>query len=383
MAGAKSGWPAVWAGLLLAMVASVATLAGDEEPAADDNPYLPREGLTAEALRDFVQRMQDAPKTVQTQPGFAEAIEVAVDRILAANPSDELKAFAISNKLIALHRAAMYGDEEAQKKLSKLIDEARELEKKGLKDKEFAKLVEFFELERRAMDASLNAKTEDLPKTLEELKKYFAGEEELGTRHLRMASTTVKIINRLADDELAQRSYKEFGELWAKSQEYELSKYGKRIAKGTRKKTPEMVGKPMPIVGTTHDGKPFDIQELNGKVVLVDFWATWCGPCRELLPDLAKLYEEYHDRGLEIVGVSIDEERETLSAFVEESNMPWPTLFDTDESDPEKHPIADQYGVHGIPTLFLLDREGKVVAKNLTGEELAKKVEQMLNSKGK
>jgi thiol-disulfide isomerase/thioredoxin len=367
-----------WVGsLAVVILAAVLAFADDDDEAKpQDNPYLPRAGLSADELREFIERMQRAPKTVQLQAGFAEAIGVAVDRLLAAKPTDELRAFGLANKMQALHVKAMHDDEAAQKKLMELVKEA-----KDTKDKELAKAVEFYALEGRALDAGLNAKTEELSSTLEQLKKFFAAQPELDQRHLRLASATVKIINRVADDELAQKSYKEFGELWAKSQELELKRYGQRIAKGTRKKAAEITGKPMPLSGTTHDGKPFDVAVYRGKPVVVIFWATWCGPCRELMPQFKAIYEHFHADGLEIVGVSKDEDRDALAAYIDEQELKWPNLFDTDAANPETHPISEKYGVFGIPTTFLLDREGKVVAKDLHGQALADKVEELLDGK--
>ncbi|MEX2142203.1 MAG: TlpA disulfide reductase family protein [Pirellulales bacterium] len=369
-------WSAVIGSLAVVLVSAMLALADDDEPKPEDNPYLPREGLTAEELRQFVDRMQRAPKTVQLQPGFTEAIGIAVDRLLAANPSDELRAFGLTNKMQALHRSAMHDDETAQKKLMQIVKESQDA-----KDKELIAAVAFYRLEDRALDAGNNAKTEELPAVLEDLKKFFAAQPELDRRYLRLASATVKIINRLADDELAQKSYQEFGALWAKSQELELSRYGKRIAKGTRKKAPEVVGKPMPITGATHDGKPFDVAQFRGKPVVVVFWATWCGPCKALMPEFKAIYEHFHGDGFEIVGVSKDEDQEALAAYLEEEQIPWPNLFDTDSANPEMHPIADKYGVHGIPATFLLDREGEVIAKDLHGQALADKVEELLDGK--
>jgi len=77
----------------------------------------------------------------------------------------------------------------------------------------------------------------------------------------------------------------------------------------------------------------------------------------------------------------MDDDRDALAAYIEEQKLPWPTLLDVDANDSEKHPIADKYGVHGIPTTFLLDREGKVVAKDLHGEQLAEKIEEVLAGK--
>jgi thiol-disulfide isomerase/thioredoxin len=369
-------------GVLLVSVAFVLA-ADDDEPAAEGNPYLPREGMNAEELREFIERMHDAPRTVQLQPGFAEGIEVAVDRLLAAKPSDELKAFGIRHKMDVLHKPAAYeNDEKAQKKLVELAKEGKALLDKGLKDQELAKATEFYLLEHRLIDGADNAKTEELPALLEDSKKFFSAEEELGQKHLRMASATVKVINRLAEDELAEKSYKDFGELWAKSFDLELKRYGQRIAKGTRKKTPAVVGKQMEFTATTVDDKPFNIDQLRGKVVLVQFWATWCGPCMSSLAGLQKIYDEHHKAGFEIVALSKDDDKQALDMVLDEYDLPWIHIWDTDSKDTEKHPIADRYGAQALPTTFLLDKTGKVVAKDLEGKQLEAAIEKLFEASG-
>jgi peroxiredoxin len=99
------------------------------------------------------------------------------------------------------------------------------------------------------------------------------------------------------------------------------------------------------------------------------------------MPEIKAIYEHYHADGLEVLGVSKDDDKDALAAYIEEQELKWPNLFDTDPSDSEKHPIADKYGVHGIPTTFLLDRQGKVVAKDLIGQQLADKIEELLEAK--
>ena len=136
-----------------------------------------------------------------------------------------------------------------------------------------------------------------------------------------------------------------------------------------KKKMRDSVGKPVELTGTTVDGKPFSTKDWKGKVVLVDFWATWCGPCIAELPKVKKAYIEHHAKGLEILGVSCDSDPADLKAFLDKNkDMPWPQLFDAAENPKiEWHPLARQWGINGIPTMFLIDRNG--VLHSVTARE--------------
>jgi thiol-disulfide isomerase/thioredoxin len=114
-------------------------------------------------------------------------------------------------------------------------------------------------------------------------------------------------------------------------------------------------------------GEPLSIARYKGKVVLVDFWATWCGPCREELPNVLAAYKEYHDKGFEIIGVSLDQDEATLKSFIKEKGMAWPQYFDGKGWGSK---LGQKYGINSIPMTFLLDREGKIVAKGLRGAAL-------------
>jgi thiol-disulfide isomerase/thioredoxin len=124
--------------------------------------------------------------------------------------------------------------------------------------------------------------------------------------------------------------------------------------------------------------KPFNLAAYKGKVVLVDFWATWCGPCVAELPNVLAAYEKHHAAGFEIVGISLDSDKAKLETFIETKKMPWQQFFD---GKGWGNKLAGQYGVNSIPATYLLDGEGKIIAKNLRGEALEEAVAKALAKK--
>lgn len=115
---------------------------------------------------------------------------------------------------------------------------------------------------------------------------------------------------------------------------------------------------------TAVDGREVDLASLRGKVVLIDFWATWCGPCVRELPNVLKAYEKLHSKGFEIVGISLDSDKSKLEAFVKDKGMPWPQFFD---GKGWKNELSTRFDIHAIPAMWLVDKDGRLASTTVRG----------------
>jgi thiol-disulfide isomerase/thioredoxin len=150
---------------------------------------------------------------------------------------------------------------------------------------------------------------------------------------------------------------------------------------------------PLDLAFTAADGREVDLKKLRGKVVLIDFWATWCVPCVEEIPNVKKTYEAYHAQGFEVIGVTLenphfmpgdtdtqkqeklDAARKRMLGFTEKKGMPWPQYFD---GKWWKNDLARRYAIDSIPAMFLLDKEGRLVSTNARGPKLEAEVKRLL-----
>ena len=180
-------------------------------------------------------------------------------------------------------------------------------------------------------------------------------------------------------------------EIWKHLQDSPSAVIRETVAKRTRLR--EQATKPVELTFTAADGRAVDLKTLRGKVVLIDFWATWCGPCKQEIPNVKKVYAAYHDRGFEVVGIALEncnllpkdtpeqtaaklaKAKKVLTDFTAANAMPWPQYFD---GKFWKNDISTQYAIESIPAMFLLDQEGKIVSTNARGEKLQAEVKRLL-----
>ncbi|MBX7165414.1 MAG: TlpA family protein disulfide reductase [Pirellulales bacterium] len=353
-----------------------------EDPPAK-NPYLAPAELSGLRLVDFLERMHTRPASIRRRPGYTAAVDNAVERLLAEQPGDKLRARARAIQLEAWHFSASGGDTQAD---ARLLELATALQTDPAPD--VARLAKRLVLEGRALalTAEQVAGAEALLAEIRQaLTAAAAAGEPLDERFLRLASAISHVVNLIPDDALAGKLLQEFGETFAASKEKIVARTGRNMKFAAGQPRPgsapaaDLKDQVLEIAGKTVDGLDFDWASYRGHVVLVDFWATWCGPCVAELPKVQALYEQYHAQGFDVVGISLDRDREDLEAFLAERRLAWVTLF---EDGVERHPLAEKYGVRAIPTAILVDRDGKVISQQARGDELARLLGEIFGSGG-
>ena len=154
------------------------------------------------------------------------------------------------------------------------------------------------------------------------------------------------------------------------------SSYVKTLTEMTSVWKQVAVGQPaVNFIQNDSTGSPISLESLKGQYVLIDFWASWCGPCRDENPNVVAIYNDLHDKGFEIIGVSFDTSKEKWIKAIEDDKLTWHHVSDLEGWS---NAVGGLYGVRSIPHTVLLDKEGIIIAKNLRGDELREKLEELL-----
>jgi peroxiredoxin len=163
------------------------------------------------------------------------------------------------------------------------------------------------------------------------------------------------------------------------SADVKMSYYGNYLDGIITRKEGLNIGKSAPLFSQADpEGKPVSLESFRGKYLLVDFWASWCGPCRQENPNIVRTYEKFKGNNFEILGVSLDNNKDKWLKAIQDDQLTWAQVSDLKYW---KNAVAVQYGVQSIPANFLLDKEGKIIAKGLRGPALEQALEKILAPK--
>jgi len=344
-------------------------------------PPLPKG--TPEELMEFIDGLKQAnvrpasrTEMIAYMRDVAAVSLEAADTILAkVKPADPLHDRAAKMKLESLMMLGRFGDEKAAADMATYAASLT-----NSPSRELAKEAQRLVLVGEAQKVLSSGDVKGGKALVEKMTTMLAADAD-DAQTAGLAMQLAGAFEHMPDGEdVAAAAYSSFGPIMAKSSNGQIRTMGESFA-GTLRRL-SLPGHPMEISGTLLNGQPFDAKSLAGKVVLVDFWATWCGPCVAELPNVLEQYEKYHKDGFEVVGVSLDQDREALAKFVDEQKLPWPILFEESKGDGWQHPLATYYGISGIPTVILIGRDGNVITLNARGEKLGEQLDAIFKKAG-
>ena len=140
-----------------------------------------------------------------------------------------------------------------------------------------------------------------------------------------------------------------------------------------------LIGKSVPDFSATDlDGKPISLRDYRGKVVLLDFWAVWCPPCTDEIPNIKKVYDTYKNAGFDVIGISLDHHEYELRDYIKTNNIRWRQIF---SGKGWKSPVPRQYNIRSIPAPWFIDREGRLISHNARGTDLERLVTEAVQNK--
>jgi thiol-disulfide isomerase/thioredoxin len=298
-------------------------------------------------------------------------LAAAGESLLKANPTDRQAAEAYEFRITALSILNQLGEKDVEKKLAEAIETARNDKRDPVAVVGWQTFIQ---------NAFSNWETAD-----DAAKQKFADAIVDKVKEDGVQPIDVSIVGAVAtnldgtDDEFVGKLLAAANPLIEKSDDATVKQTFDEANLAGMLRRMKLMGQPMEISGKTLDGKEIDWDSYRGKVVLVDFWASWCGPCRAELPNVLRLYKAYHDKGFDVLGISLDETQQAAVKGVKDANIPWPSIFPENEEERRwNHPLVRHYGIGGIPMAILVDQEGNVVHMQARGENLATELQRLL-----
>ncbi len=352
-------------------------------PQAGEDVFLVPEGSAAELL-EFIKRVskpaqqfRNEEEVIQFRQQASKAIGTAADKILVGEATDKQTVDAIGWKLESLRIREQLGDREADKQAEDFISRFR-ADKRPTVSKAVRQMA-FIRQMRKWPQLNATQRSAVMESFVNDLKESGVNRDN--------GFLAIQFFDELSngpDAKLALQAINQIAPLYRESKDPGVARLVP-MAEGLARRL-NLPGNPIEVTGTLLDGSEIDWASYRGKVVLIDYWATWCGPCRAELPNVLENYRAYHNKGFEVVGISLDTDRGAVEQFLQDSGIEWPTLFtekvetvtDQQESGNWTNPMAERYAITGIPRAILVDQEGNVVSMNARGRELRSLLQKLL-----
>lgn len=349
------------------------------------DPFVVPDGATAEELLAFLDSIRKTDQRSATRerpiPRLRKAIRAtstAVDRLLAGRATDEQRTRAIEQKIHALATAVDIDAPQAEEQLATFLDRVRDTSSPQVHAKLQGLLIQADQmLLLRRFDRWNHLQPREKDEFFDDVVQSVNGDQPPIVSQAQFVSRIGDQLAHSAERERAAATVEQLLPVFKTSTDPGVvSRLDSMEGLVRRLRLP---GNKMEVSGTLLNGETLNWQSYRGKVVLVDYWATWCGPCKAEVPNVLENYRAYRDKGFEVLGISLNEEKAEVEEYLSQAGIPWPTLYSSEKgASGWDHPMVKYYGIHGIPTAILVDRDGTVVEMQARGARLGEKLRELL-----